>query len=64
MDSELWILNCTPTGMSLIMSLLTSLPEASSLLLVGTALIIAGALLRRVFYAVEKGLPADSKQNP
>jgi hypothetical protein len=47
----------------MIMSLLTSLPETSSLFLMGTVLILAGLVLRRVFRMVEKGIAAISKGN-
>jgi hypothetical protein len=48
---------------AMIMSLLTSLPETSSLFLMGTVLILAGLVLRRVFRMVEKGIAAISKRN-
>jgi hypothetical protein len=48
----------------MIMSLLASLPETSGLFLMGTFLILAGLILRRVFHMVEKGIAAVSKRNP
>lgn len=56
--------------LAMILSLLTSLPETSSLFLVGTFMILAGLVLRRVFNAVEKGIAsvssrsAETRQNP
>jgi hypothetical protein len=49
---------------AMIMSLLASLPETSSLFLMGTLLIFAGFVLRRVFRMVEKGIAAISDRNP
>jgi hypothetical protein len=47
----------------MIMSLLTSLPETGSLFLMGTFLILAGLILRRVFHMFGNGITEMSKQD-
>lgn len=48
----------------MILSLLTRMPEASGLLLMGTVFIIVGLILRRVLYTPEKALANDPKEVP
>jgi hypothetical protein len=50
--------------MTMILSLLTRMPEASGLFLMGSIFIIVGLVLRRVLYTSEKTLPANPKEVP
>jgi len=49
---------------TMIMSLLTNLPETSGLFLMGTFLILAGLVLRRIFRMLENGDAGVSKRGP
>ena len=50
--------------MTMILSLLTRMPEASGLFLMGTVFIAVGIALRRVLYTPKKIYPADAKEAP
>jgi hypothetical protein len=51
-------------AMTMILSLLTRMPEASGLFLMGTVFILVGLVLRRVLYASQKTLQANPKEAP
>jgi hypothetical protein len=50
--------------MTLILSLLTRMPEASGLFLMGTVFIIVGLILRRVLYTADKTLATNPTEAP
>jgi hypothetical protein len=55
--------------MQMILTFLSALPETTGLLIVGTVLMLAGMLLRRIFLGYENGTPghgqaADTKEHP
>ena len=65
--AEVWPTVCTQTGVHIILTTVTNLPETMGLFLVGLVLIISGIVLRRVFVSLDTAVPPgrqglDSKQ--
>ena len=55
-----WLTVCTYSGVNMILTSLSNLPETTGLFLIGLVLIVSGVVLRRVFVTLESAVPASS----